>query len=87
MYGYPDFWLLLCPSAGVGRTGTIIALDVLLQQLQNEKAVGIYAFVHRMRLHRSNMVQTEVKPISPFQIHQHTPANTAQSLNCNNLFI
>lgn len=67
---YPDFWLL-CPSAGVGRTGTIIALDVLLQQLQNEKAVGVYAFVHRMRLHRSHMVQTEVKRItcSLFQIH------------------
>ncbi|TNN03931.1 hypothetical protein fugu_000960 [Takifugu bimaculatus] len=46
-------------SAGVGRTGTIIALDVLLQQLQNQKAVGINDFVHRMRLHRSNMVQTE----------------------------
>ncbi|CAF94630.1 unnamed protein product, partial [Tetraodon nigroviridis] len=46
-------------SAGVGRTGTIIALDVLLQQLQNQKAVGVYALVHRMRLHRSNMVQTE----------------------------
>ncbi|XP_056885165.1 receptor-type tyrosine-protein phosphatase H-like isoform X1 [Takifugu flavidus] len=46
-------------SAGVGRTGTIIALDVLLQQLQNQKAVGINDFVHRMRLHRTNMVQTE----------------------------
>ncbi|XP_028332597.1 receptor-type tyrosine-protein phosphatase H-like isoform X2 [Gouania willdenowi] len=46
-------------SAGVGRTGTIIALDVLLQQLQKERAVGINAFVHKMRLHRPHMVQTE----------------------------
>ncbi|XP_029954402.1 receptor-type tyrosine-protein phosphatase H-like isoform X2 [Salarias fasciatus] len=46
-------------SAGVGRTGTIIALDVLLQQLENEEAVGINAFVHRMRLNRPYMVQTE----------------------------
>ncbi|KAM3859892.1 receptor-type tyrosine-protein phosphatase H-like [Diretmus argenteus] len=46
-------------SAGVGRTGTIIALDVLLQQLQGEKEVGIAAFVHKMRLSRPLMVQTE----------------------------
>ncbi|XP_052344120.1 receptor-type tyrosine-protein phosphatase H [Oncorhynchus keta] len=46
-------------SAGVGRTGTIIALDVMLQQLESEKAVGIAAFVHKMRLSRPLMVQTE----------------------------
>ncbi|KAM4624348.1 receptor-type tyrosine-protein phosphatase H-like isoform 2-T2 [Polymixia lowei] len=46
-------------SAGVGRTGTIIALDVLLQQLETERAVGIAAFVHKMRLSRPLMVQTE----------------------------
>ncbi|XP_029485375.1 receptor-type tyrosine-protein phosphatase H isoform X1 [Oncorhynchus nerka] len=46
-------------SAGVGRTGTIIALDVMLQQLEREKAVGIAAFVHKMRLSRPLMVQTE----------------------------
>uniref|UniRef100_A0A671MV91 protein-tyrosine-phosphatase n=1 Tax=Sinocyclocheilus anshuiensis TaxID=1608454 RepID=A0A671MV91_9TELE len=47
-------------SAGVGRTGTLIALDVLLQQLDKEKAVGISAFVQQMRLSRPLMVQTEV---------------------------
>nr|XP_057917990.1 receptor-type tyrosine-protein phosphatase H isoform X2 [Doryrhamphus excisus] len=46
-------------SAGVGRTGTIIALDVLLQQLRRDKKVGINAFVHKMRLRRPHMVQTE----------------------------
>ncbi|XP_026056589.1 receptor-type tyrosine-protein phosphatase H-like [Carassius auratus] len=46
-------------SAGVGRTGTLIALDVLLQQLHKEKAVGIAAFVQQMRLCRPLMVQTE----------------------------
>jgi len=44
----------------VGRTGTLIALDVLLQQLHREKAVGIAAFVQEMRLCRPLMVQTEV---------------------------
>ncbi|XP_028287396.1 receptor-type tyrosine-protein phosphatase H-like isoform X2 [Parambassis ranga] len=46
-------------SAGVGRTGTIITLDVLLQQLDKEGTVGINAFVHQMRLNRPFMVQTE----------------------------
>ncbi|XP_060950407.1 receptor-type tyrosine-protein phosphatase H-like [Limanda limanda] len=46
-------------SAGVGRTGTIIALDVLLQQLDHNKAVNINSFVHKMRLSRPHMVQTE----------------------------
>ncbi|XP_059180532.1 receptor-type tyrosine-protein phosphatase H-like [Centropristis striata] len=46
-------------SAGVGRTGTIISLDVLLQQLEKERTVGIKGFVHKMRLSRPYMVQTE----------------------------
>lgn len=60
-------------SAGVGRTGTIIALDVLLQQLEKERAVGINAFVHKMRLNRPHMVQTEVKQVllSSFRLSFH----------------
>ncbi|XP_061765342.1 receptor-type tyrosine-protein phosphatase H [Nerophis ophidion] len=46
-------------SAGVGRTGTIIALDVLLQQLHRDKTVNVKAFVHKMRLQRPHMVQNE----------------------------
>ncbi|XP_013863727.1 receptor-type tyrosine-protein phosphatase H isoform X2 [Austrofundulus limnaeus] len=46
-------------SAGVGRTGTFIALDVMLQQLEKEGAVSINDFVRRMRQHRSHMVQAE----------------------------
>uniref|UniRef100_A0A8C4SA22 protein-tyrosine-phosphatase n=1 Tax=Erpetoichthys calabaricus TaxID=27687 RepID=A0A8C4SA22_ERPCA len=46
-------------SAGVGRTGTFIALDYLLLQLSNEMAVSVYSFVQRMRKNRPLMVQTE----------------------------
>ncbi|KAF3704484.1 Receptor-type tyrosine-protein phosphatase eta [Channa argus] len=46
-------------SAGVGRTGTIIALDVFLQEMDKKGEIGINAFVHKMRLSRPHMVQTE----------------------------
>ncbi|XP_029440307.1 LOW QUALITY PROTEIN: receptor-type tyrosine-protein phosphatase H [Rhinatrema bivittatum] len=46
-------------SAGVGRTGTLIALDYLMQQMERERRVGVYSFVMRMRMNRCLMVQTE----------------------------
>ncbi|XP_062374632.1 receptor-type tyrosine-protein phosphatase beta [Sardina pilchardus] len=46
-------------SAGVGRTGTFIALDRALQQLDGRGTVDIYGCVFDLRLHRSHMVQTE----------------------------
>ncbi|XP_069856698.1 receptor-type tyrosine-protein phosphatase H isoform X2 [Dipodomys merriami] len=48
-------------SAGVGRTGTLIALDVLLRQLECEGLVGPFSFVRRMRESRPLMVQTEAQ--------------------------
>lgn len=48
-------------SAGVGRTGTFIALDRILQQLDSKDSVDIYGAVHDLRLHRIHMVQTEVR--------------------------
>ncbi|XP_052453793.1 receptor-type tyrosine-protein phosphatase beta [Carassius gibelio] len=46
-------------SAGVGRTGTFIALDRVLQQLDTRDTVDIYSVVFDLRLHRTHMVQTE----------------------------
>ncbi|XP_077357114.1 receptor-type tyrosine-protein phosphatase beta isoform X1 [Festucalex cinctus] len=46
-------------SAGVGRTGTFIALDRLLQQLDAKGGVDVYGCVFDLRLHRQHMVQTE----------------------------
>ena len=47
-------------SAGVGRTGTLIALDFLLEQAGCEKIVDIYNCVYNMRKNRVNMIQTLV---------------------------
>ncbi|KAM3925338.1 receptor-type tyrosine-protein phosphatase beta isoform 2-T2 [Leptodactylus fuscus] len=46
-------------SAGVGRTGTFIALDRILQQVDTKDSVDIYGAVYDLRLHRVHMVQTE----------------------------
>ena len=47
-------------SAGVGRTGTFIAMDRLLQHLKEYSYVDIFGIVYQMRKHRVFMVQTEV---------------------------
>ncbi|XP_039554497.1 receptor-type tyrosine-protein phosphatase V-like isoform X4 [Passer montanus] len=45
-------------SAGVGRTGTFIALDRLLQQMKQERAVDIFGVVYALRMNRYLMIQT-----------------------------
>uniref|UniRef100_A0A8C3TU37 Receptor-type tyrosine-protein phosphatase eta n=1 Tax=Catharus ustulatus TaxID=91951 RepID=A0A8C3TU37_CATUS len=46
-------------SAGVGRTGTFIAIDRLIQQMEMENSVDVYGVVYDLRMHRPLMVQTE----------------------------
>ncbi|KFQ43897.1 Receptor-type tyrosine-protein phosphatase eta, partial [Nestor notabilis] len=46
-------------SAGVGRTGTFIAIDRLIQQIEMENMVDVYGVVYDLRMHRPLMVQTE----------------------------
>ncbi|KAG8193889.1 hypothetical protein JTE90_011449 [Oedothorax gibbosus] len=54
-------------SAGVGRSGTFIALDRVLQDLQKQDFVDIFGIVHDMRRERVWMVQNEQQYIC---IHQ-----------------
>lgn len=46
--------------AGVGRTGTLVALDSLMQQLQDENQVSIFNTVYDMRHQRNFLVQSLV---------------------------
>ncbi|XP_074130682.1 receptor-type tyrosine-protein phosphatase eta [Sminthopsis crassicaudata] len=55
----PESPVLVHCSAGVGRTGTFIAIDRLIHQMENENAVDVYGIVYDLRLHRPLMVQTE----------------------------
>ena len=54
-------------SAGVGRSGTFIALDRLLQQMTCQDFVDVFSVVYEMRRERVWMVQTEQQYIC---IHQ-----------------
>ncbi|XP_019860969.1 PREDICTED: receptor-type tyrosine-protein phosphatase F-like [Amphimedon queenslandica] len=46
-------------SAGVGRTGTFIALGTLLQHIKDHDWVDLFGLASEMRQHRNHMIQTE----------------------------
>ncbi|CAH2278602.1 Receptor-type tyrosine- phosphatase O [Pelobates cultripes] len=46
-------------SAGVGRTGTFIALDRLMQHIRDHEFVDVLGLVAELRSYRMSMVQTE----------------------------
>lgn len=47
-------------SAGVGRTGTYIVVDAMLERAKTQKNVDIHGYMHVVRRGRIHMVQTEV---------------------------
>nr|XP_021325270.1 receptor-type tyrosine-protein phosphatase C isoform X2 [Danio rerio] len=50
-------------SAGVGRTGTYIGIDAMIESLEAENRVDIYGFVAKLRRQRCLMVQVEAQYI------------------------
>jgi len=46
-------------SAGVGRTGTFIVVDAMLQRIAAEKTVDVFGYVSSLRRNRNLMVQVE----------------------------
>uniref|UniRef100_A0A8C1ZU98 Receptor-type tyrosine-protein phosphatase C n=1 Tax=Cyprinus carpio TaxID=7962 RepID=A0A8C1ZU98_CYPCA len=50
-------------SAGVGRTGTYIGIDAMIESLEAEGRVDIYGYVAKLRRQRCLMVQVEAQYI------------------------
>ena len=53
--------LLVHCSAGVGRTGTFIALDTLLDTMRSETSISVFEVVKDMMRRRVLLVQTQVR--------------------------
>jgi receptor-type tyrosine-protein phosphatase A len=56
-------------SAGVGRTGTFIAIDVMLQKMAAKESLNVQEFVCRMRAQRAYMIQTSVRDYVSYSKH------------------
>jgi len=52
--------LMLLFSAGVGRSGTLIAVDKLLSEAADMKTIDVLKCIEGLRLQRMYMVQTLV---------------------------
>jgi protein tyrosine phosphatase len=57
-YDHHEEPMIVHCSAGVGRSGTFIAIDSLIQRLRTMDTVNIYTFIRDMRHSRTHMVQT-----------------------------
>ena len=57
---YLDKSLLVHCSAGVGRTGTFILLDCVMQQMKREGTLSVFKHFKNLRTQRMKMVQTQV---------------------------
>lgn len=53
-------------SAGVGRTGTFIVIDSMIDMMHIEQRVDVFGFVSRIREQRCQLIQTDVS-IDPFR--------------------
>lgn len=59
------FLIVIFISAGVGRSGTLITIDIALAQAAREGIIDIAGIVGKIRSQRMKMVQSPVRTIFP----------------------
>uniref|UniRef100_A0A914I7S7 protein-tyrosine-phosphatase n=1 Tax=Globodera rostochiensis TaxID=31243 RepID=A0A914I7S7_GLORO len=69
-------------SAGVGRSGTFIALDRLVQHIECGRPIDVFGTVYEMRLERCHMVQNEQQYIFIHHCLQYVLENFYPFLLC-----
>uniref|UniRef100_A0AAY5EBH9 Receptor-type tyrosine-protein phosphatase epsilon n=1 Tax=Electrophorus electricus TaxID=8005 RepID=A0AAY5EBH9_ELEEL len=57
-YGGP---IVVHCSAGVGRTGTFIVIDAMIDMMHTEQKIDVFGFVSRIRDQRSQLIQTDMQ--------------------------
>ena len=58
--------ILVHCSAGIGRTGTLITLDIVLGSIERDLKFDIHQIVSDLRRQRPGMIQTKVCTITKF---------------------
>ena len=58
-------------SAGVGRSGTYVTIDTLLNAIEANKSIDVNSTVRKLRMKRMRMVQSVVSML------MHTPVQVA----------
>ncbi|XP_048243464.1 receptor-type tyrosine-protein phosphatase kappa-like [Haliotis rufescens] len=69
-------------SAGIGRTGTYIAIESLVEQAVSEGVVDVVSFVSNMRGQRKNMIQTKEQYLFVYQAVARAVTEGDTSLDC-----
>ena len=58
-----SLWHISHYSAGIGRSGTFLALDYLADQAETEGYVNVFQCAQNLRHQRVNMIQNQVRPL------------------------